>query len=824
MLKSYFTSSYRSLRKHKTFTIVNILGMSIAMAGALLIYEYTSYEKSFDDIHENTDNIYRVTTQWNKTVTPQDKRATTVPWSGPGAKAAFSEVIDYTRFAPFSTFTGETWLSYQKKKFAEDKIFFADPGFLKMFAFPLMAGDTTALSDPFSIVLTKSSAKRYFRNENPVGKIISIYTHGNFPQSEFTVTAVLQDPPTNSHLQFDFLVSYSSIWPSLSSGSTYWHWDYTYCYLLLNDQTDANSLAQKMSQERVKSFDEGTAYTDPIDFKLQPLKDIHLFSSLKGELAINGDGRSVYFLMIVGVCILLCAYVNYITLATVKAVERAREMGIRKISGATKWNLTLQLIVESSLVNVTSALVASVIFVLTQPLLQSLTGVKSFEVSSAILTADFFLVAGVIVCAGVCLSSIYPVVMLSNFKPSEVIKGGKVGLTKPGSIDLRKSLIIMQFSFCFAFSVGTFALYRQLLYMKNADVGMDISQVLVVKGFGAQPYSDYENFKSKLETLPSITSVGVSSSAPGEEITYLSLRARVSTDKSKSSLDKEVKIMTVDAGFFKTLSVSFLAGRNFDPGAIADKHAVILNEAAAQLLGYEDARDAANEPLTWGRSVFDTNQKSKIVGVIQNYNQLSLRNSHEPIAFIPNVAYEWQWNKRYYFIRIDRANTNLQATIKDIEQSWKSVIKDDPFNFFFLDQYFDRQYKSDVTFNALFIFFSLLAILIACLGLFGLVAYTTQQRTKEIGVRKVLGASVQSILSLLSKDFVRLMIIATVITVPTMIWGLQEWLSRYAFRIDLTFWLFAIPIMLIFMIALLTVVIKSTTVAIKNPVDSLRYE
>lgn len=255
MFKSYFRISYRQLIKRKTFTIINIIGLSIGMVAALLIYQYTSYEKSFDSFHTNLRNVYRVTTVWNKDVTPEDRRATTVPWSGPGPKEAFSEIEDYTRFAPFSTFTGDTWVSYQTKKFAEARIFFADPGFLKIFTFPWIAGDKhSALSDPFSIVLTESSAQRYFGKENPVGKSLTINTHGNFPQSEFKVTGVISDPPVNGHLRFDFLVSYNSIWPGLDNGSTYWHWDYTYCYLLLNDQADPKKLEQKISQLRVKQF------------------------------------------------------------------------------------------------------------------------------------------------------------------------------------------------------------------------------------------------------------------------------------------------------------------------------------------------------------------------------------------------------------------------------------------------------------------------------------------------------------------------------------------------------------------------------------------
>ena len=827
MFKSNFKISYRQLIKNKTFTIVNIIGLAISMASALLIYEYTHYEKSFDSFHSNFENTYRVTTVWNKDATPEDKRATTVPWSGPGVKDAFPEIQDYTRFAPFNTFTGETWVSYQNKKFAEEKIFFADPGFLNIFSFSWIDGDKkTALSDRFNIVLTETIANRYFKNENPLGKEITIYTHGNFPKSDFKVTGVIQDPPANSHLQFDFLISYSSIWPELNSGSTYWHWDYTYCYLLLNHKADATLLQQKISKLRVKQFgDKMGDWNDVIDFELQPLKDIHLFSSLKGELLINGDGLAVYFLIIIGICILLSAYVNYVNLATVKAMERGTEIGIRKIVGSTKWQLTSQLLVESGLLNLSAALFAVLIFFACQPLLIYLTEVKSFNVFTSLFTTKTLLWMGVILATGIFLSSLYPVVMLSSFKPSEVLKSSKVSV-KPGRIDLRKCLIILQFIFCIGFTIGTYALYQQLQYMKNIDVGIDINQVVVVKGFGAQPYSSYENFKSKLEAFPFIKAVGTSSSAPSDEITNLSLRARVSSWGDTSMLNKELKVMTVDGDFFKTLNVKFLSGRNFDLSIPSDKDAVILNEAAASLLGYQNPGLAANENLTWGRSIMGDGQQSKIIGIIRNYHQLSLKNAHEPLAYVSNITNEWQWNKRYYFIRLADHSTkaDLQSIMNNVEKSWRNSVKDEPFNYFFLDQYFNRQYKSDHTFNLIFIFFSIVAIVIACLGLFGLVAYTTLQRTKEIGVRKVLGASVQNILALLSKDFVRLMVIAAILSVPLIIWVLQQWLSKYAFRIELTLLLFAIPISMIFLIALLTVILKSLKVASRNPVESLRYE
>lgn len=827
MVKNYFRISCRQLLKSKTFTVINILGLSISMAAALLIYQYTSYEDNFDSFHDKFDNIYRVTTVWNKDVTPEDKRATTVPWSGPGVKEAFSEIVDYTRFAPFSTFTGDTWITYGKKKFSEEKIFFADPGFLKIFSFPWIAGDKgSALSDRFKIVITESAAARYFEDENPIGKVLTINTHGNFPQSVFEVAGVIGDVPADSHLQFDFLVSYSSIWPGLSNGSTYWHWDYTYCYLLLNKHADARALEQKMSKLRLDQFgDDLGEWNDAIDFKLQALKDIHLFSRLKGELGINGDGLSIQFLKIIGVCILLMAYLNYVNLATVKAVERKTEIGIRKIVGSTRWQLTVQLLVESAILNLIAALLAVMIFVLCQPLLMSLTEIKSFDLTSILMTPEILGWAGLTLAAGIFMSSLYPVLMLLSFKPVQVLKGNKVAASS-GGIDLRKALIIVQFIFCVGFTVGTYALYEQLQYMKNIDMGMDVNQVLVVKGFGAQPYASYENFKSKLETSPSIKAVGTSSSAPSDEITNLSLRARVAVKGDGSSIGKEVKILTVDGDFFKTLDVKFLSGRNFDQSVPSDKEAVIVNEAAAELLGYEDPGDAANENLTWGRSIVGQGRQSRIIGVIRNYHQLSLKNAHEPLAFAPNVTNDWQWNKRYYFIRFEDHSTKagFQTVINHVENSWKSTVKDEPFNYFFLDQYFDRQYKADAVISVLFTMFSIVAIVIACMGLFGLVAYTTLQRTREIGIRKVLGASVRNILGLLTRDFIQLMTIATALSIPLIVWGLHQWLSQYAFRIELTLWLFVLPISTVVLLALLTVMLRSMKVAVSNPVESLRYE
>jgi putative ABC transport system permease protein len=477
------------------------------------------------------------------------------------------------------------------------------------------------------------------------------------------------------------------------------------------------------------------------------------------------------------------------------------------------------------MLNLIAVVLAIVCCFLCQPLLIKVTGAKSLDFISLFLTPEAIGWIGLILVAGIVFSSLYPVFMLASFKPVEVLKANK-SVFKSAGIDIRKLLMIVQFTFGIGFTVGTYALYQQLQYMKNVDMGMDIKQVLVVEGFGAQPYSSYENFKTKLEALPSIKTVGTSSSAPSEEITNLSLRARIATNGDTSLIDKGLKLMTVDGDFFKALDVKFLSGRNFDASIPSDKEAVIVNEAAAKLLGYQDAGDATNDNLTWARSIMGDGSQSRIIGVIRNYHQLSLKNAHEPLAFIPSSSHEWQWNKRYYFIKFeDYSNrAGFQSMMNSVQESWKSAVKDEPFKYFFLDQYFGRQYKSDTTFNFLLILFSIMGVVIACLGLFGLVAYTTLQRTMEIGVRKVLGASIRSILVLLSKGFIKLMVVATAFSVPLIIWGLRHWLNQYAFRIELTWWLFALPVAVIFAIALLTVMLKSVKVAVRSPVESLRYE
>jgi putative ABC transport system permease protein len=682
------------------------------------------------------------------------------------------------------------------------------------------------LKDPFSLVITASSAASLFGKENPMGKLVRIDSHGNlgpatFGEGNFKVTGVIQDPPGNSHISFDFLISYSSIFQGLSNGSTYWHWDYTYTYLLLNKESNIARLGEEISALRVAQHgDEMTYFGDAIDFKLQPIEEIHLHSKLKNELGVNGDGNGVLLLQIVMIGILLSAYINYINLSTVKAIERRREIGVRKVIGSSHKQLAGQLLTESTLVNVLAVIFAVLISAIAVEIIERGFGLDWPTMSDSFFSYQTGLTVMTIVGVGILVSVAYPVVMITRLKTIEALKKGERHRTSKGSsLELRTILIVVQFIFCIAFVAGTWSLYKQLRFMKEYDLGMNMDQVIVVKGYGFQPPKVYETFKSKLKGVSFVKSVGFSSAAPGDEVNLLGLKANVTVGDRPEP--KELKIVSIDEDFFNTLEVALLAGRSFDPAKIADQKSAIVNESAARLLGFEDPFEIVEKPMHNLQEV-----DSRIVGVIKNYNQLSLRNSYEPIVYVPYKEWDRSWNSRFFFVKVTGVATGNRylEVLAEIEAAWKEAAPEQPFQYFFLDSHFEHKYRAETTFTSLFLFFSLFAIVIACLGLFGLVAYSTIQRTKEIGIRKVLGATVENILALLSKDFFRLILVASLLAVPIVWLGLESWLNTYAFRIDVDVWLFVAPLLGVFAVALATVVLRSWRVAVDNPVNSLRYE
>ena len=818
---SYFTIAFRHIQKNKVFALVNVAGLSMGMAAALLIYEYTNYERSFDRFHPGYENVYRVTTSWNKQVTPDDNRATTVPWSGPNVKAAFSEVEAYTRVAPLSPLSGINSVNADGIQIAEQRVFLVDTGFFKVFPFPLIAGNSAkAFIEPASIVVTETIRKKYYGDKDPLGTVLSMKAD-NLIVNEFVVTGVVKDPPENTHLQFDFLISYSAIPYGLSDGSTYWHWDFTYCYLRLGAEADAGALAAKMSQLRVTQFGKDFRnWKDRIDFVLQPISSIHLDSSLRGEVSTNTDGRAIQFLSIIGICILLSAYINYFNMSTAALLQRRKEIGVRKVIGSSRLQLILQFIVESSMINIAAFVIGVFIAMLSRPLLARAFNIHWPEIDNVISFPGMITIAALL-GAGIVASSLYPAMVLTDFRPVQLLNATKHPSGKPNNFfSLRHMLMVMQFIFCIGFITGALVLYRQLMFMKKHDLGMNIDQVVGIRGYGFQPYSGYEDFKRKAMFSQAVKSVGWTSAAPGDEIIDLGLRPRVSIEGVIDSA--ELKLVSVDANFFNTLSVELIAGRNFDPAITTDGEAVMLNESAAKVLGFNNVNDVV------GRSISGIQEKPvNVIGVIRNYHQRSLKNKFEPIVFTPGWKNDFGWNSRYYFVKLDKnylSTQGIDPAIQDLKRAWNESTPDHPFNYFFLDDRFESEYKSDVSVGRLFVFFSAFAVFIACLGLFGLVSYIAIQRTKEIGIRKILGASVNSILTLISGDFIRLMAVATLLATPGSWYLFDRWLESYAFRIDVNTALLLTPVIMLFTLSLITVIFRSYRVANANPIESIRHE
>lgn len=818
MIRNALIMTFRYFRKHKSFATVNVLGLAVGLAACLLVYQYVSFEKSFDAFHPHAENIYRVTTSWNESVTPMDQRATTVAWSGPGIKDAFPEVLEYARFASLDVFTGTNTVHVGTVQIEENKIYLVDPSFLTMFSFDMLRGDSkTALNDKSSIVITESIALKYFGEADPIGKTLHIDDHDNVsenPSDMYMVTAVVKDPPANSHFKFDFLLSFNIIIQYLHNGSTYWHWDYTYCYVRLHPDTNVPELERKISELRLTQFGKDMQYfPDVIDFKLQPLRNIHL-ESLGADLSPNTDGRTLYLLMIVGACVLLTSYINFINLSTVRAIERRTEIGIRKVIGSSRWQVGAQYLVESFLMNLIAVILAVIIYYLSIPVLELVFNINWPELP--FVDIAFVLKASLIFIGGVLLSSLYPAMILSSFRPADVFRSAWYG-SQHRSISFRQFLVIVQFVFCIGFCIATFTMFRQLVFMKEYNKGMTTEHVVAVKGYGFQDYRVLEKFKNELATSRTVSVIGASSSSPGEDVIDLAFNRNVGI-AGKMSDPQKVKLVLISEDYFDALNVRFRAGKGFanEPSA---KYQVIVNEAAARLLGYTDPSAILNEKITGLLDVDPT-----VIGVIKNYNHRSLKNDFDPIIFQFMGAHEYGWNKRYFFVKLKptEGRARLQASLAEIKKAWMKAEPQKPFQYFFLDTYFDNQYKADEKATGLFIFFSSFVVFLSCLGLFGLVAYSTLQRTREIGIRKVLGATVVNILTLISRDFIKLIAIACAVTLPAVYWLLARWLEQYAFRIEVTIALVLIPLSWIFLVSIATVVIRSFKSATANPVNSLR--
>jgi len=821
MLKNYLTIALRNMLKNKIFSMINILGLAIGMAACFFVFLYVNFESSYDRFNKNADNLYRVDISYSGSFSNLPPMATNHPAVGPAMKADFPEVTDFARVVTTSLFGAGFTMSYTDNKgntntFNEDKIFIADPSFLRLFSFPFIEGNpNTALAETNTIIISQSVATKFFGKENPIGKTLYVNK-----QQPFKVTGVFKEVPENSHIKFDMLVSFKVLGGQQDDN---WRWPEYYNYVLLAPGTDPKKVEAKFPAfinkylgPTMKQLNFGC------QFHLQKVTDIHLSNAYLKEPEASGSKKDIYFLSIIGVLILIVAWINYVNLSTAKSMERAKEVGLRKVAGASKPQLVTQFIAESFIINLLAVVIAGIIVLSCFPFFSGFVGknISQEFLSSGLLSQSaFWLTVIALFITGAFLVGAYPAFVLVRYQPALVLKG-KFSQSAKG-IFLRKSLVALQFVLSILLIAGTLMVYSQLAYMRNQQLGYNKDEIVVIKApayidstFGSKIVA----FKNELLKNPSVKGITGSSDIPGKLIMGKNTIRKASDDKTHNYI---TYIMQADENFLTTFQMQAAAGRNFSQSDSFDfQHAnypaIMVNEEVVSALGYKNNEAAIHQPVIFGLGPGEI--KGEIVGVVKDYHQRSLREKYDPIIYLYPSGNYWS----YLSIHINTAN--LEKNLASIGSSYKTIFSGNPFEYFFLDEYFNNQYEADQRFGKVFSLFTILAIFVACLGLLGLSSFLSRLRTKEIGIRKVLGANAYSILILFSKEFVKLVCIASLIAMPIFYFAANMWLRNYAFHIQVNVLMLLTPPLLLLCIALLTTSIESIRAALANPVTSIRSE
>ena len=827
MIKNHFKIALRNFKRNKSSTILNLFGLAIGIASCLILFQYVSYERSYDEFHIRADQIVRLRMDFHAQGRLTMQSATVFPGIAPLMKKDFPEVEDYCRLVDARVAWSDLGPTQFNLVFSNDQLdikarenkgFYADASFLKMFTVPFVTGDAkTALDAPNKMVVSEAMSKKYFGNADPIGKLMAIREGGQI--YHYLITGVFKDYPKNSHLVFDYLISYKTFIdlvrilgkgrsenPDVSMG-----WYDFYDYLLLRPGTDWKQLEAKLPDFCLRHNLTSIAQlkrNNRTDLYLMPMKNIHLYSHYNEEASVNGDGKSVSFLFLVAFFIIAIAWVNYTNMATARSLERAREVGVRKLLGAIRTDLIRQFLVESFVLNFAALFIALALAFLLAPFYNPLIGKEASFGFHLPLTYGLGFIC--LFLAGAFLSGIYPAFVLSGYNPAIVLKGAFKNTSK-GQF-LRKGLIIGQFATSIVLIVGTIVVFQQVSFMRNQKLGANISQTLVLNGPVSVPdtvyRNSYQSFKDALLQIGGVKSMTASSSVMGKEIYYTN---DVGLVPNPTRQFYTFYFQYMDYDFVPAYNIKMLAGRNFSKEFSTDKKTILLNEAAAKLFGFKNPAAALNERVGYNGDALT------IIGVVADFHQLGLNTALNPIIFMLEPGAH-----NFYSIKIN--SSNIQQTVSSVQKVWDDHFPSDPFDFFFLDESFDRQYKADVQFGNIFGIFSFLAISIACFGILSLSAYNILQRTKEIGIRKVLGASVNSIFTLLYREFIMLILIGILIAVPVAWYVMKLWLQDFAYRVPVHWWVFVVAGMTTMVIALLTVSYQAIKAALANPVKSLRSE
>ena len=814
MFRSFFQIAIRNFIKRKSYAILNLLGLTIGIASCLLIFEYVAYERSYDGFHPHADRLFRVQESDFQGGRLVASWASAGPAVGSTMKKEFPEVEGTCRLMEYGLMLAN---DARHVRAYENRSFAADSTILSMLQLPLVKGDPgTALTGVNKVILSEKLASKYFGSGEPIGKTLAFRGAGTVRNLE--VTGVFKPLPANSHLAIDVLFSFDTYRDILRQygiagdpTETSWSWPDFYTYIELRAGTDRHAFEAKLPAFLARHYNglpKQKSRNDFIALRLYPTMDIHLGSHAANEAEANGDGSSVAFLFVIGFCIAGIAWINYVNFATARSLERAREVGVRKVLGARRTELIRQFLMEGVLLNGMALLLALAFAWMVGPFFNRLTGrnVQWPPLSYWEIFAAFFL-------AGTLLSGVYPAFALSRYRPVAVLKG--LFKNSASGRMLRKGLIVGQFAVSFLLIAGTITVYAQVRYMRGRQLGADIEQTLVLRGSLSMKDSAHASvfpaFKAEMLRIKGVRGMTGSSSVMGQETGWSASWERLDGGAKNTGLLVQIG---ADYDFARNYGLRMVAGRAFSKDFSGDKKSVLLNETAAGALGYDKPADAVGTWLHSDQRGYDT---AKVIGVIADFHQEGLQKAIRPMAVLLQTASPF-----YYSVRIDAGGAS--QTLAAVKKIWDRFFPDDPLDYFFLDEYFDRQYAENRRFGTVFGLFALVAILIACLGLLGLSAYNMIQRTKEIGIRKVLGASVRRLVYVLSRDFLWLVALAFVIAIPPTWWVMDGWLREFAYRIRLGWWIFAAAGVLAFSIALLTVGLQVLRSARVSPLRSLRTE
>jgi len=804
MIKNYFKIAWRNLLRNKSYAFLNVFGLAVGLACFILISLYVSNEWSYDKFHDNFEHIYRITESM-EVEGVEETYASTYSALAPALQFSFEEIDAITHVHPVSSLI----IGPENQKYQEESILMVDSTFFEIFSFELISGDpANALKQPLTMVITPSIAQKFFGDENPVGRTLTVKdSRGSL---DFEITGLVQTPPQNSHIQFEYLLSYESL-------QTMRPWEYNvqyyppmYTYALVNDKEKLSRIEAGLADFTLSYYGNETGYQNSFGF--QEFGSIYLTSNLQNELSTNFNITYLYLFGAISVFILLIACINFMNLATARSLKRAREVGMRKTLGAIRSQLVSQFLSEA-VIMATLGLFFGVLLV--EAFLPYFNSISGKDLTLDLFTNPVYVLAlaGLILVVGI-LSGSYPAFYLSSFNPIKSLKGSSLRNGSSGVL-LRRGLVVFQFFISTGLIFSTIIINQQLNYMQNARLGFDKEQVVLIHLRETQNQFDANTLKTEILSIPGVVSASAASGVPGIQSGIHGFTAIPESNEADSGI---VQTLTVDFDYLETLGLELMEGRAFSEDYGTDESsAFIINESAAQFF---DWSEPLNEELTLNYWLSNRVAKTgNVVGVVSDFQYHSLREAIDPV-----VIHVLTGTYYHDYLVVKLGTNNIQDVLAGIEEKWAGFNPDRPMEFAFLDDTFDALYRSEVRLGKLFNSFAVLAIIIACLGLFGLASYSTERKVKEIGIRKVLGAKVINIIALLGREITTLILIALTISLPVSYFVTNSWLKNFTEKIDISIGLFLLSALVALIIAWATISFQTIRAALANPVESLKSE